>query len=232
MMTKTLAVLTGPQGSGNHLWSKIFSLHEDVFGWKSLLDNYWEAHRFSEPFAEYWKDPSTLHKFDWSQSQYFFTSISIPLGIQSKGTKWCPNVEQFCSNAQDLGIKTKILVIGRDQNILKYQQKRIREESTVRHFYDQLGQFKDPTFLSYELLYLYKKEYLKSLNIGLPIAWYSNRVEEILEQDANEKYIKYVEHNILDDGNKTGIPFPFNPNTPDPPSSDYLPCCGDKPCHC
>ena len=39
---KTLAVLTGPQGSGNHLWSKIFSLHEDVFGWKSLLDNYWE----------------------------------------------------------------------------------------------------------------------------------------------------------------------------------------------
>ena len=50
-MMKTLAILTGPQGSGNHLWSKIFSLHEDVFGWKSLLDNYWEAHRYSEPFA-------------------------------------------------------------------------------------------------------------------------------------------------------------------------------------
>ncbi len=215
MMTKTLAVLTGPQGSGNHLWSKIFSLHEDVFGWKSLLDNYWEAHRFSEPFAEHWKDPSTLHKFDWSQSQYYFTSISIPLGIESKGTKWCPNVVQFCTNAQDLGINTKILVIGRDQTILKNQQKRIREESTVRHFYDQLGQFENPTFLSYELLYLYKQEYLKSLSVGLPIAWYDKRVDQILEQDANAKYINYVEHNPLDDGNKTGVPFPWNPNHPD-----------------
>ena len=232
MMTKTLAVLTGPQGSGNHLWSKIFSLHEDVFGWKSLLDNYWEAHRFSEPFAEHWKDPSTLHKFDWSQSQYYFTSISIPLGIKSKGTKWCPNVVQFCTNAQQLGIKTKILVIGRDQNILRHQQNRIREESTVYHFLDQLPRFVEPVFLSYELLYLYKQEYLRSLDVGFPIAWYDKRVDKILEEDANKKYIKYVEYNILDDGNKTGIPFHSNPNTPDKPSGDYLPCCGDKPCHC
>jgi len=232
MMTKTLAVLTGPQGSGNHLWSKIFSLHEDVFGWKSLLDNYWEAHRFSEPFAEHWKDPSTLHKFDWSQSQYYFTSISIPLGIENKGTKWCPNVVQFCTNAQDCGVKTKVLVIGRDQNILAHQQNRIREESTIRHFLDQLPKFEKPTYLSYELLYLYKQEYLKSLDVGFPIAWYDKRVDKILEEDANRKYIKYVDYNILDDGNKTGIPFPSNPNIPDKPSGDYLPCCGDKPCHC
>ena len=235
MMTKTLAVLTGPQGSGNHLWSKIFSLHEDVFGWKSLLDNYWEAHRFSEPFAEHWKDPSTLHKFDWSQSQYYFTSISIPLGIESKGTKWCPNVMQFCINAQLCGVKTKILVIGRDKTILKNQQNRIREESTVRHFLDQLPNFEKPTYLSYELLYLYKQEYLKTLDVGFPIAWYDERVNEILEQDANEKYINYVEHNILDDGNKTGVPFQSNPNKGNYEEGirgDYLPCCGDKPCHC
>ena len=217
MMNKTLVVLTGPQGSGNHLWSKIFSLHQDVFGWKSLLDNYWDAHRFSEPFAEYWKDPSTLHKFDWSLSQYFFTSISIPLGIQSKGTKWCPNVEQFCSNAQDLGVDTKVIVIGRDQNILHNQQSRIREESTTRHFLDQLPKFKNPTFLSYELLYLYKQEYLKSLDIGIPIAWYDERVNEILEQDANSKYIGYVKESPLDDGNKTGVPFHWNPNTTSTP---------------
>ena len=132
-----------------------------------------------------------------------------------KGTKWCPNVVQFCTNAQDLGVKTKILVIGRDQTILKNQQKRIREESTVRHFLDQLHQFEKPTFLSYELLYLYKQEYLKSLNVGLPITWYDKRVDQILEQDANAKYINYVEHNPLDDGNKTGVPFPWNPNHPD-----------------
>ena len=213
MMNKTLVVLTGPQGSGNHLWSKIFSLHQDVFGWKSLLDNYWEAHRFSEPFAEYWRDPSTLHKFDWSQSQYFFTSISIPLGIQSKGTKWCPNVEQFCSNAQDLGVNTKVIVIGRDQNILQNQQQRIREESTTRHFLDQLPKFKNPQFLSYELLYLYKEEYLKSLDIGIPIAWYErDKIREILELDANAKYIDYINESPLDDCNKTGVPSPWNPN--------------------
>ena len=61
---KKIVILTGPQGSGNHLWSKVFSLHEDVFGWKSLLENYWEAHRLTEPFAAYWRDPSTLKEFD------------------------------------------------------------------------------------------------------------------------------------------------------------------------
>ena len=142
---------------------------------------------------------------------------------------------QFCTNAQLSGLKTKILVIGRDQTILKNQQQRIREESTVRHFYDQLGQFDNPTFLSYELLYLYKQEYLKSLDLGFPIAWYDKRVDEILEQDANAKYINYVEYNLLDDGNKTGIPFPSNPNTENYNEGirgDYLSCCGDKPCHC
>ena len=212
-MKKTLVVLTGPQGSGNHLWSKILSLHQDVFGWKTLLDNYWEAHRFSEPFAEYWRNPETLHKFDWSQSQYYFTSISIPLGIESKGTKWSPNVMQFCMNAQRSGIKTKILVIGRDQNILENQQKRIREESTIRHFLDQLPKFEKPQFLSYELLYLYKEEYLKSLDIGIPIAWYErDKIREILELDANAKYINYIKQSPLDDCNKTGVPSIWNPN--------------------
>ena len=79
----------GPQGSGNHLWSKILSLHPKVYGWKSLLDNYWEAHRFSEPFCEYWKDPSKLSEFNWKQSEFYFTSISVPLGIKEKvGTKY------------------------------------------------------------------------------------------------------------------------------------------------
>ena len=42
-MAKML-ILTGPQGAGNHLWSKILSLNYEVYGWKCLLDNYWEAH--------------------------------------------------------------------------------------------------------------------------------------------------------------------------------------------
>ena len=236
-MMKTLAILTGPQGSGNHLWSKIFSLHEDVFGWKSLLDNYWEAHRYSEPFAACWRDPELLSQFDFSTHDHYFTSISVPLGIESKGTKWCPDIKEFGLKAQSLGMNVKICVIGRDQTILKNQQTRIREESTIRHFYDALKGIQEafpcPTYLSYELLYLYKQEYLKSLDLGFPIAWYDKRVNEILEQDANAKYINYVKENPLDDGNKTGVPFPFNPNIPDKPhykDTDHAYDEGSRPC--
>tara|TARA_B100000902_G_scaffold271671_1_gene257605 strand:+ start:630 stop:1319 length:690 start_codon:yes stop_codon:yes gene_type:complete len=215
---KTLVVLTGPQGAGNHLWSKIFSLHDDVFGWKSLLSNYWEAHRFSEPFADYWRDPSKLRNFNWSQSEYFFTSISVPLGIKSNGTHWRPNVLQFCKSAEKLGIKTQVVVIGRDQNILNNQQQRLRNEPTSRYFLDQLAKFPNPIYLSYELLYLYKQEYLKHLDIGIPIAWYDKRIETILERDANAKYVQYVDENPLDDCNKTGCPALWDPNTPSIPS--------------
>ena len=202
---KKMIILTGPQGSGNHLWSKIFSLHPDVFGWKTLLDNYWEAHRFSEPFCKYWRDPSLLKDFDWSTHNYFFTSISVPLGIASAGTKWSPNVSEFAREVEKLGIETKVVVVGRDQNILYNQQIRLREESTVRHLLDQLPKMKNPVYLSYELLYLYKQEYLKSLDLGIPFAWYDNRIYDILEEDANKKYIQYVEYNPLDKCNKTAI---------------------------
>ena len=135
-----------------------------------------------------------------------------------------------------MGINTKVLVIGRDQNILRHQQNRIREESTVYHFLDQLPKFDKPTFLSYELLYLYKEEYLKSLDVGFPIAWYErDKIREILELDANDKYITPVGDQILDDGNKTGVPFPDNPSKGDYNKGirgDYLPCCNDKPCRC
>ena len=92
-----MLILTGPQGAGNHLWSKIFSLHPDVYGWKTLLENYWEAHRFSEPFAQHWRDHTLLKSFDWSQSEYYFTSISLPLGIIGSDVNpiWMPDLQGF-----------------------------------------------------------------------------------------------------------------------------------------
>ena len=95
-MAKML-ILTGPQGAGNHLWSKIFSLHPEVYGWKTLLENYWEAHRFAEPFARYWRDPSLLKEFNWAQSDYYFTSISCPLGIIGSDVNpiWNPDLMAF-----------------------------------------------------------------------------------------------------------------------------------------
>ena len=200
---RNMLILTGPQGSGNHLWSKILSLHPKVYGWKSLLDNYWEAHRFSEPFCEYWKDPSKLSEFNWKQSEFYFTSISVPLGIKKK--KWAPNILEFKQAAEECGINVQIAVIGRDQNILYNQQTRLRGEHTLPEFMQQLDGIPDATYLSYELLYLYKEKYLQSLHLNIPICYYSDRIGEILEKDANEKYVHYVDENPLDNCNKTGI---------------------------
>jgi hypothetical protein len=210
---KKMLILTGPQGAGNHLWSKILSLHPDVYGWKSLLTNYWEAHRFSEPFAKHWKDHSLLSEFDWSQSDYYFTSISCPLGIINSDVNpiWNPDIAGFASTVRDCGIDVEIAIVGRDQNILKYQQTRIRTQPTLPMFLKEIDSITNPVFLSYELLYLYKSEYLKSLNLNIPISYDDQRIAKILEDDANLKYIHSINYSELDNGNRLGVTFPNRP---------------------
>ena len=211
-MAKML-ILTGPQGAGNHLWSKIFSLHAEVFGWKSLLENYWEAHRFSEPFAQHWRDHSLLKDFDWAQSEYYFTSISCPLGIIGHDVNpiWNPDVMAFAVAVKDCGVDVEFAVIGRDQTILHNQQTRIRTQPTLPMFSQQLPKIWNPTFLSYELLYLYKQDYLKSLKLNIPVAWDDSRINEILADDANAKYVHSIDHNELDNGNRLGVTFKRRP---------------------
>ena len=211
-MAKML-ILTGPQGAGNHLWSKIFSLHPKVYGWKTLLENYWEAHRFAEPFARYWRDHALLDDFNWAQSEYYFTSISCPLGIVNSDVNpiWNPNIAKFSERVMSLGIDVELAVIGRDQTILTNQQTRIRTQPTVDMLLEQLPNIIDPTFLSYELLYLYKRDYLKSLRLNIPVAWNDSRINSILADDANAKYIHRVDYNPLDEGNRQGITFADKP---------------------
>jgi len=208
-----MLILTGPQGAGNHLWSKIFSLHPKVYGWKTLLDNYWEAHRFAEPFAQHWRNHTLLRSFDWSQSEYYFTSISLPLGIVGHDVNpiWMPDLQGFTATVLGCGVEVEIAVVGRDQTILTNQQIRIRTQPTLPLFLKQLPLISNPTFLSYELLYLYKQDYLKSLRLNIPIAWNDSRLDEILADDANTKYIHHVEYNELDLGNKLGTTFKVKP---------------------
>ena len=210
-----MLILTGPQGAGNHLWSKVFSLHPKVYGWKTLLENYWEPHRFNEPFAEYWRDPGKLSTFDWSQSQHYFTSISVPLGIpdSDENPLWEPDIKSFTQHVENQGIRVVTAVIGRDQNILTHQQTRIRSKPTRSMFEQQLETIKSPRFLSYELLYLYGKEYLKSvaLDVNIPVPWNDPRLDDILAEDPNAKYIHNIDKNELDNGNRKGIIFKHKP---------------------
>ena len=211
-MAKML-ILTGPQGAGNHLWSKIFSLHPEVYGWKTLLENYWEAHRFAEPFAQHWRDHTLLKSFDWSQSEYYFTSISLPLGIIGHDINpiWMPDIQGFAAAVLGCGVAVEIAVVGRDQTILTNQQTRIRTQPTLPMFMEQLPKISNPTFLSYALLYLYKQDYLKSLQLNIPIAWNDARIDSILADDANIKYVHSIDYNELDNGNKLGTTFKTKP---------------------
>jgi len=196
---KTMLIITGPQGSGNHLFSKIFALHPDVHGWDELLDTYWIAHR-EEPFAEYWNRPELLKSFDWSCSDYYVSSISCP--YQNVDVPTVPNYEQFIDALRELDIQVKVAVIGRDQTILKSQQQRIRNRVSLPDFLEQLDYLNsfDPVYLSQELLYLYKQHYVANIAklLDFPVDVDNDKIGEILATDANSKYIRDIEIQELD----------------------------------
>ena len=196
---KQFLIVTGPQGSGNHLFSKIFALNNKVYGWNQLLDTYWIAHK-DEPFAEHWTNPELLKSFDWQQSDYYVTSISCPYHNVDVPTK--PNYQQFIATLKELGIKVKVAIIGRDQNILKSQQQRIRNRVSLNDFLEQLDYLNtfNPIYLSQELLYLYKEHYVNNIAklLDFPMDSNDTRIAEILKQDANSKYINDIEMQELD----------------------------------
>ena len=196
---KTMLIITGPQGSGNHLFSKIFALHPEVYGWDRLLETYWIAHK-DEPFAEHWNKPELLKSFDWSQSDYYVTSISCP--YQNVDVPTIPNYQQFIDTLRELNILVKVAVIGRDQTILTSQQQRIRNRVSLPDFLAQLDYLNrfDPVYLSQELLYLYKEHYVKNIAglLNFPVDVNNSKIGEILAVDANSKYIRDIEIQELD----------------------------------
>ena len=195
---KTLLILTGPQGSGNHLWSKIFALHPYVKGWSALLDEYWIGHD-QEPWADCWLDPSRMKYKDTSQHNYFVTSVSVP--YMNNGEAVVPKFKEFVKAAQTAGFIVKIAVLGRDKNIISYQEQRVRGAETYNQALAAFQEFSLPTFLSYELLQLYGKRYLESISAQLqfPIALNDPRLDKILEEDTNKKYLKQSRPHKTDD---------------------------------
>ena len=198
-MAKTLLILTGPQGSGNHLWSKIFALHSDVYAWHALLHDYWIGHD-QEPFAECWANPELLKEFVWEDCGHYVTSISIPYMLN--GERTVPDIVRFAATALGQGVRVKIAVIGRDRNILNYQQTRVRGEPTVDL---ALAEYKklttwNPVFLSYELLHLYGKNYLQQISqqLEFPMDLEHPQLNEIIADDTNSKYFQPVDHHPTD----------------------------------
>jgi hypothetical protein len=192
-----LLIVTGPQGSGNHLFAKIFNMHPSVKGWQMEWRE-WQGHH-QEPFQEYWQDPKKLKDFITGPYDYFVTSISCPYYKDKKPQ--IPKYNDFIQEAKKY-FEVKILVIARDRNILKLQQQRVRGKHTTVEFINELKNIDDVHFISHEALYLYQGKYLESLAKQLDFLIAHNHttlLDDFLKKDANIKYVKAVDKGDFDD---------------------------------
>ena len=189
-----LLIITGPQGSGNHLFAKIFSSHKSVYGWK-MKHNEWKGHH-EEPFSLYWRKPELLKEIKTNKKHYV-TSISCPYFYRKKPT--IPDYEKFIKCASTV-FKVQICIIGRDKNIVYEQQTRIRSKHTtpiaLKNFEPLLKY--NPFFISFELFFLYGIEYCKSISNLLNFPINTKKVKELLKYNTNKKYITKIKKGLFD----------------------------------
>jgi hypothetical protein len=81
------------------------------------------------------------------------------------------------------------------------QQQRVRKGITLTQALAEFAQFAQPAFLSYELLHLYREQYLQQLSqqLAFPIACTDPRLKEIIQEDTNAKYFSAVDYHPTDD---------------------------------
>ena len=207
---KKLLIITGPQGSGNHFFSRVFSTHSKVGGWKSLLDRYWVPSD-EEYFAKYWVHPEELMEKDFEEYNYWLANVSCPFYYD--GVRYTPKILEVAEKAKSFGIDVEIAIITRDQNINSEQQLRVRKEITLpiaqEYYYTKLipSEFKTH-FLANEAFFLHRKYYLKWVSklLDFPVDYDNPDIFKFIDEDPNKKYVKYVvEYNPLDKCNKTVI---------------------------
>lgn len=193
---KNLILLTGPQGSGNHLWSKIFALHPEVDGWKDLIYKYWIPSD-KEPFAECWVNPTKA--YDLLTHNNVVMNVSVPFVYN--GVKQFPQIQAVVDIAKGKGYNVTVCIVCRDENINREQQKRVRHEETLDYAMKYFEHLKaDFAYLSTETLYLHRNNYLKWLSrvLNFPIAYDHSTIKDILKDNQNKKYVKYVDQHWND----------------------------------
>ena len=189
-----LLILTGPQGSGNHLFAKIFSSHKSVYGWK-MKHNEWKGHH-EEPFSIHWRGSNLLSIIE-PKKKYYVTSISCPYFYNKKPT--IPNYKKFIKYASRI-FDIQVCIIGRDKNILFKQQKRIRSKHTtptaIKNFKHLLKY--NPVFISQELFCLYGINYCDSISKLLNFPIDIKKIKKLLKYNANKPYITKIKKGLFD----------------------------------
>jgi hypothetical protein len=206
---KKLLIVTGPQGSGNHLFSRVFSTHPKVGGWKQLLDEYWVPSDL-EPFAEYWVYPKRMTAETFEGYDYWLANVSVPFVYD--GVRQTPKILEMASQARSLGIEVTIAIIVRDQNIQTEQQLRVRKEVTLpiaqEYYYNHLLTSDFPVhFLDNEAFFLHKQHYLKWVSnlLQFPVDYDNSNILKFITEDPNRKYVKHVDQYWLDEQVWLGI---------------------------
>jgi len=200
--SKKLLIITGPQGSGNHLFSKVFSYHPDVKGW-DFGGEYWIPSD-EEPFAGCWIEPDKTKSM--LTKDYMVANVSVPFVFD--GVKQIPQIQEVVYEAQDAGYEVKVCIVTRDRTINEEQQLRVRKEVTLptalQYYYNLDATIE---FISHESLYLYGGAYLKWLSkvLDFPIAYSDERLLKDIKENQNAKYVKHVEEHWLDEHVWNGI---------------------------
>jgi len=198
---KKLLILTGPQGSGNHIFARIFSMHSQVKGWDALKDNYWVKHD-KEPLIESWMYSELLKKEYFDSNDYFVSNISFPFNFD--GIRYKPDLITLANKIKDWGIDVKFAIIVRDEKINSYQQERNQRDtlSSAKEFFQEtlLTSGFPVSFLSLETFYMYKLHYLRYLEklLDFPIDCDSPNILKFITESPNDKYIKQVKSHQLD----------------------------------
>lgn len=194
---KKLLIVTGPQGSGNHLFARLFSAHPNVVGWESLHDNYWVPSD-QEPFARYWVYPEEL-KFP--EGDFFCANVSVPFFYD--GVRQVPKIKEVAQKAMSLGVQPIIAVIVRDRNINELQQVRVGGECTID---TALEYYKDMAvhFIDHEAFFLYKEKYIEYLGRLLEFPVTKEGIDNFISVDANHKYVFPCKKHWLDDVIRSG----------------------------
>lgn len=200
---KKLLIVTGPQGSGNHLFSRILSMHPNVSGWDEMLTEYWVPSD-QEPFAEYWVNPELLTADVFADKDYHMANVSCPFFFN--GTRYVPKILEVAERARSFGVTVEIAVVVRDQNINQLQQLRVRKEHTTpiaqEYYYNVLIPSEFPVhFLDHEAFFLHKEHYVRWLGktLGFPVETDPAKLMKFISEDANHKYVKYVDSHWLDE---------------------------------
>jgi hypothetical protein len=209
MKDKHLLIITGPQGSGNHFFSRILSQHPEVEGWEDLKKEYWIPSD-QEPFAEYWANPELLTADKFANSDYFLANVSCPVYIN--GVRQFSKIREVADRAAELGVRVTIGIIVRDKNINMVQHQRLMNgytslpEAQVYYYNNILTSDHAVHFVDHEAFFLHGKHYLKWLSriLDFPIAWDSDSIYDFIEKDANHKYVSPIESHWLDEHIRAG----------------------------